>query len=74
MSPEKALKILKDASEALSHASYCGITGTSVSHDVIVRAWDPLRELIKEIEPDNRFLEPKDEGFKNPTMQIVEKQ
>jgi hypothetical protein len=74
MAPDKALQILKDASEALSHASYCGITGTSVDHGFIVRTWDPLRELIKSIEPDNSYLDPTDAEFKTPTTQIIDRQ
>ena len=73
MTPEKALQILRDASGALSHASYCGITGASVNHGLIVMAWDPLRELIKSIEPDNGYLDPTDAEFKTPTMQIIER-
>lgn len=72
ISPEEALTILKRASEALSHASYCGITGARITHTAIIGPWDELRRLILELEPDNRFVEKTSKDYVYPTMGFVE--
>lgn len=69
MTPEQALKVIKQASEALSHASYCGIVGSAPLHPLIVEAWDPLRALILELEPDNMFK--LEDEIENPKLKIV---
>lgn len=69
MTPEQALKVIKQASEALSHASYCGVVGSAPSLSYIREAWDPLRELILELEPDNWFKE--ENEIENPKLKIV---
>ena len=70
MTTNDAVKILNDASEALSHASYCAITGSRINHTEITNAWDKLRDLIKQISPDNSFLSPGDKNWVEPTMTI----
>lgn len=46
MKPDEVLQVLEDASDALSHASYCAITGTRVREEAIRPQWDRLRDLI----------------------------
>lgn len=70
ITPDQAIKILKNASEALSHASYCGITGHRVNHHEITTAWDPLRALIKQVAPDNIIAVPGDKEWIAPTLVI----
>ncbi len=50
INPSEAVSILQAASDALSHASYCGITGAPVNHAAIEKAWAPLRALVKEFD------------------------
>lgn len=75
MTPEEALEIIKDASKALSHASYCGITGERVNHGVIVEAWNPLRKLIECLDEEgnkrNRFLDRSHPEYVKASLKIV---
>ncbi len=68
---KEPIDVLKNASEALSHASYCAITGSRINHGEITKAWDALRALISKIAPDNAFLEPTDRKWVKPELKIV---
>lgn len=72
MTSDEVYNVLVNASEALSHASYCAITHSVPEECVIESAWRPFRELIRKIKPDNLFIEPDEEGWVKPSLKIEE--
>ena len=68
ITPEDAIAILHDASDALSHASYCVIVGMVPKAGGIQPQWDRLRALIECLHPKPNF-EPEPP---EPTLMIVE--
>lgn len=67
MTQEQVIRILKDVDGALSHASYCAITGAKVNHEAVSKASDRLRMILEELAPEPDFSEHK----QRPVIMIV---